>query len=173
MSAFGRITLAAAILTGSVAAAALAANNERFYDAVTTSVSDIAGNFVIAGAMLSGDEHLADPSYEQFGDKIFDDRIPSSSVVTHVEVVGGGPKQRIVLLNPQGQEVFTHDPESNTTIVAKDVIIPSVTFRDAPDAMTELRLITAAPRIEAPEELREKLVAGISEQPELFYREDL
>lgn len=173
MSVFGRITLAAAVFTGSVAAAALAANNERFYDAVTTSVADVANNFLIAGPMLSGDAHLDDPSYEQFGDKMYDDRIASSSVVTHVEVVGGGGMQRIVLLNPQGQEVFTHDPEHNTTTVAKDVMIPSITFRDAADSMTELRLVTAAPKIDPPAALREKLVAGITEQPELFYREDL
>ncbi len=173
MSAFGRITLVAAVLTGSVAAAALAANNERFYDAVTGSVADVAGNFVIAGSMISGDAHLADPNYEQVGDKMYDDRIEASSVVTHVEVVGGGAMQRIVLLNPQGQEVFTHDPENNTTIVAKDVMIPSITFRDEPNSIAELRVVTAAPKIEPPEALREKLVAGNTEQPELFYREDL
>ncbi|WMS42090.1 hypothetical protein RDV64_18770 [Acuticoccus sp. MNP-M23] len=173
MSYFSRITLAAAVFTGSVAAAAFAANNERFYETVTTSVGDVAGNFVIAGGMLSGDRHLEYPAYEESGDKMYDDRISASSVVTHVEVVGGTGRQRIVLLNPQGQEVFTHDPENNTTIVAKDVMIPSITFRDAPDAMAELRLVTAAPKIEAPAALREQLVAGVTEQPELFYREDL
>jgi len=173
MSVLGRTTLAAVVFTGSVAAAVVAANNAGFHEGVRDSVSNLAGHFVTAGAMVSGDEHLADPTYEVESDKVFDDRIASSSVVTHVEVIGGGPKQRIVLLNPQGEEVFTHDPESNTTIVAKDAIIPSVTLRDSESDTAELRVVTAAPRVEAPEELREALVAGSNETPELFYREDL
>ena len=174
MSVVGRTTLAALVLTGSVAAAAYAANNENFYSAVTNSVSNLAGNFVTAGTMVAGDYHLDDPSYDEFASKEFTDRISSSSVVTHVEVIGGGPKQRIVLLNPNGEEVFAHDPEQNTTIIAKDVVIPSITVRETPSSTAELRVVTAAPAIEAPAELREALVAGVSaDQPELFYREDL
>lgn len=173
MSVVGRTTLAALVLTGSVAAAAYAANNQNFYSSVTNSVSNLAGNFVTAGAMVTGDYHLDDPMVEELGDKQFTDRIASSSVVTHVEVIGGGPKQRIVLLNPNGEEVFSHDPEQNTTIIAKDVVIPSITVRDTPSSTAELRVVTAAPAIEAPKELREALVAGVTDQPELFYREDL
>ncbi|MEM9223836.1 MAG: hypothetical protein AAGB11_15760 [Pseudomonadota bacterium] len=173
MSMLGRTTLGALVFAGSVAAAAYAANNAEFYASVKNSVADVSGHFVTAGRMVSGDAHLADPAVMEAGDKLYDDRIASSSVVTHVEVIGGGPKQRIVLLNPQGQEVFSHDPEANTTIVAKDTIIPSITVRDSASDTAELRVVTAAPKIEAPEALREALVAGVSDQPELFYREDL
>ena len=173
MSVLSRITIVAAVFTGSVAVAAVAVNDDRVYNAVTGSMTSMAGHFVTAGEMVSGDVHLAGPGQELVGDKLYDDRIASSSVVTHVEVIGGGPKQRIVLLNPDGQEVFSHDPEANTTIVAKDAIIPSITVRDTPSATAELRVVTAAPKVEAPAELREALVAGVSEQPELFYREDL
>lgn len=173
MSVVGRTTLAALIFTGSVAAAAYAANHDSFYYSVTRSVSNLASNFVTAGDMMAGDLHLDDPTIETMSDKLYQDRIASSSMVTHVEVIGGGPKQRIVLLNPEGQEVFSHDPEANTTTIAKDVVIPAITVRDTPDSTTELRVVTAAPAIEAPEELREALVAGVTQEPELFYREDL
>lgn len=173
MSVVGRTTLAALVLTGSVAAAAYAAHNEDFYSSVKNSVSNFAGNFVTAGSMVVGDRHLEDPTFEEYGDKQFNDRIASSSVVTHVEVIGGGHKQRIVLLNPDGEEVYSHDPEANTTIIAKDVVIPSVTVRDSPSDTAELRVVTAAPAIRTPEGLREALVAGVTDQPELFYREDL
>ena len=173
MSVFGRTTVVATVFAGSVAVAAYAANHDAFKDSVTASMSNMASHFVTAGSMVSGDYHLDDPTYEELGDKLYNDRIAASSVVTHVEVIGGGPKQRIVLLNPQGQEVFTHDPEQNTTTLAKDVIIPSVTFREGPSDTAELRLVTVAPEIQAPPELREKLIAGVTDQPELFYREDL
>lgn len=173
MSVLGRTTVVAAVFAGSVAVAAYAANHEAFKEEVTGAMSNMAGYFVTAGSMVSGDYHLDDPTIETLGDKMYNDRIAASSVVTHVEVIGGGPKQRIVLLNPEGQEVFTHDPDANTTTVAKDVVIPSVTFRDGPSDTAELRLVTVAPEIKAPPELREKLIAGVSEQPELFYREDL
>jgi hypothetical protein len=173
MSVVTRTTVVALVFTGSVAAAAYAANNDQFYSSVTNSVSNLAGNFVTAGAMVSGDFHLDDPSFESYGDKRFNERIASSSVVTHVEVIGGSGKQRIVLLNPDGEEVYSHDPEHNTTIVAKDVVIPSITYRDGPNEMAELRVVTAAPAIKAPAELREALVAGVTDQPDLFYKEDL
>ena len=95
-----------------------------------------------------------------------------ASVVTHVEVVGGGPRQRIVLLDPNGEEVFTHDPEANTTIIAKDVVIPSITVRDSKDDIAELRVVTAAPAIQAPAELRQALAENAA-RPDLFYRDDL
>ncbi|MEM7694324.1 MAG: hypothetical protein AAF318_07720 [Pseudomonadota bacterium] len=173
MPVFGRTFVVAAIFTGSVAAAAIAANNDRFYGDVTSAMSALAGNFVLAGDLITGDAHLDDPTVVETGDKQFNDRIASSSVVTHVEVIGGGPKQRIVLLNPEGQEVFSHDPELNTTTVAKDAVIPSVTVRESDTAIAELRLVTAAPVVETPTELRDALVAGVTNTPELFYREDL
>jgi hypothetical protein len=138
---------------------------------VRSAVAGVADNFVLAGAMLSGDEHIEDPT-AGYDEKPYTDRIESASVVTHVEVIGGGPKQRIVLLDPDGREVYTHDPENNTTIVAKDAIIPSVTVRDDPGTTAELRVVTAAPPVEAPEELRQALAAG-DRSPGLFYREDL
>ncbi|MBJ3774597.1 hypothetical protein [Acuticoccus mangrovi] len=172
MSVFSRYAVAALVFTGSVAAAAYAANHEDFYNKVTGSVAGMTENFMLAGSMVSGDRHLADYSDDGVGVKRDTDRIESASVVTHVEVIGGGSKQRIVLLDPDGREVYTHDPLSNTTIIAKDAIIPSITVRDDPDAIAELRVVTAAPAVEAPAELRQALASG-ADQPELFYREDL
>jgi hypothetical protein len=171
MSAFSRFGFAALVFTGSVAAAAYAANNQDFHDSVTVSVANLTDNVLRAGAMMSGDLHLAYDSEDE-GEKTFNDRIDSASVVTHVEVIGGGTKQRIVLLDPNGREVYSHDPVQNTTIIAKDAIIPSVTVRESPSDTAELRVVTAAPAIEAPEELRQALAAGEVE-PQLFYREDL
>lgn len=171
MSVFSRYSVAALVFAGSVAAAAYAANDDRFYGAVTGSMAGLAHNFMLASDMLSGDLHLEDPTAEGSFEKAYTDRIESASVVTHVEVIGGGPKQRIVLLDPDGREVYSHDPESNTTIVAKDTIIPSITVRDDPDATAELRVVTAAPSIEPPDELRQALADGT--RPALFYREDL
>lgn len=173
MSVFGRVAVAALVFTGSVAAAAYAANDQDFYNRVTGTVAGLADNVALAGNMLSGDQHLANPMFEGGSvSKRNTDRIESSSVVTHVEVIGGGTKQRIVLLDPNGEEVYSHDPESNTTIIAKDVVIPSITVRDDPNAIAELRVVTAAPIIEAPQELRQALASG-SLEPELFYRDDL
>jgi len=169
MSVFSRFSVAALVFAGSVAAAAYAANDQRFYDAVTGAVAGVSENFVLASHMMAAENHL-EYGTDAF-EKAYTDRIESASVVTHVEVIGGGPKQRIVLLDPDGREVYTHDPENNTTIVAKDAIIPSITMRDDPDAVAELRIVTAAPAVEAPEELRQALADGAL--PELFYREDL
>ena len=169
MSVFGRYAVAALVFTGSVAAAAYAANDRQFYDGVTGAVSSLSSNMVRAGSMVSGDVHLDDPAYSE---KATTDRIEAASVVTHVEVIGGGAKQRIVLLNPDGEEVYSHDPATNTTIVAKDVIVPSITVREAPDSVAELRVVTAAPAIEAPAELRQALAAEET-AANLFYREDL
>ncbi|MEM0906635.1 MAG: hypothetical protein AAGJ94_04670 [Pseudomonadota bacterium] len=172
MSVASRALIVAAVFAGSVGVAAYAANDASFDTAVKGAVSNMAGHFVTAGEMVYGEFDHGDPTVEA-ADKLYDDRIASSSVVTHVEVIGGGPKQRIVLLNPDGEEVFSHDPEANTTIVAKDVIIPSITVRESPNDTTELRVVTAAPQIEAPAALREALVANNGATPELFYREDL
>jgi len=173
MSVFSRTIVVAAVFTGSVAAAAVAANNDSFYAGVTGAMSSLAGNFVLAGNLISGEEHIADPTIAEVGDKQVTDRLASSSVVTHVEVIGGRSPQRIVFLNPDGQEVFSHDPEANTTTIARDVVIPSVTVRESEDAVAELRIVTPASVIEAPAGLRDALVAGAVDTPELFYREDL
>jgi len=171
MSVFSRYSAAALVFTGSVAAAAFAANDARVHDAVTGAVAGLTEQFVTAGSMMSGDLHLEDPTAEVGFEKAYTDRIESASVVTHVEVIGGGQKQRIVLLDPDGREVYSHDPMTNTTIVAKDAIIPSITVRDDPNATAELRVVTAAPAVEAPAELRQALNDGT--RPDLFYREDL
>lgn len=170
MSVLGRYAVAALVFTGSVTAAVYATQNNGFNDAVTGTVSGFVAPMVTAANMVSGDVHLDDPASD--GVMKSDDRIAASSVVTHVEVIGGGTKQRIVLLDPEGREVFTHDPEANTTIIAKDTIIPSITVRDDKDAVAELRVVTAAPAIEAPAELKQALADGEA-APDLFYREDL
>lgn len=169
MSFLGRYKIAALVLAGSVSAAAYAANNEEFYNVVTSAVSDSAEAVIMAGALVNGDEHFIDET--EFRKSSYD-RIEPASVVTHVEVIGGAGKQRIVLLDPQGREVYTHDPDNNTTIIAKDTIIPSITVRENEDAIAELRVVTAAPAVEAPEELRQAL-AYDAPSPSLFYREDL
>lgn len=170
MSVFGRATVATLVFAGSVGAAIYAANNHEFYDAVTGTVAETAEGVLMAGSLVSGDAHLAGED-EGFRKTSYD-RIEGSSVVTHVEVIGGDGKQRIVLLDPEGREVYTHDPEHNMTIIAKDAIIPSITVRDDPDAIAELRVVTAAPAVEAPEELRQAL-AFDGPAPDMFYREDL
>ncbi len=172
MSVFGRYAVAALVFTGSVAVAGYAASNEEFHNAVTATVQGVASDMALASTMISGDDHLADPSLEDGAVKRNDDRIESSSVVTHVELIGGDHKQRIVLLDPEGREVFTHDPEANTTIIAKDVVIPSITLRDDPSATAELRVVTAASPIEVPQELVQALASGATD-PNVFYRDEL
>lgn len=184
MSVFGRFAVAALVLTGSAVAAVVAANNEDVYGGVTGAMGGLAENFVLARTLISGEAHLTDPHLAETDPHLAEtdnearvakadrSRIEPASVVTHVEVIGGGAKQRIVLLDPSGAEVYAHDPATNTTIVAKDAIIPSITVRDGPDAVAELRVVTAAPAVEAPSELRQALAEGASE-PGLFYREDL
>lgn len=171
MSVFGRTAVVALVFTGSVAAAAYAANNEKFYNGVTSTVGNLVSHVEMASDVMAGDAHIADPAGVRTAKRNLE-RIESSSVVTHVEVVGGGPRQRIVLLDPDGEEVFTHDPEANTTIIAKDVVIPSVTVRDSDSEIAELRVVTAAPAIEAPAALRQAL-ADNAARPDLFYRDDL
>lgn len=170
MSVFSRTTVVTLVFAGSVAAAAYAANDEDFYNAVTGAVTQTAETVLLAGKMVSGDAHSH--GVDDDGRKTNYDRIDSASVVTHVEVIGGGGTQRIVLLDPEGREVYTHDPDNNMTIVAKDVIIPSITVRDEPGAMAELRVVTAAPAIDAPQELRSALSYN-GPRPDMFFREDL
>lgn len=168
MSVLGRYKVAAFVFAGSVAAAAYASHNEGFYDAVTNTVTSSTEAVLLAGELVRGDEVFAEEGFS----KSSYDRIEGASVVTHVEVIGGGGKQRIVLLDPDGREVYTHDPENNMTIVAKDTIIPSITVRDDADSIAELRVVTAAPAVETTEELRQAL-AYDGPSPSIFYREDL
>lgn len=174
MSVFGRFAVAALVFTGSVAVAGYAASNEDFLNDVTSTVQGVTQDMALAGSMISGQQHLAGDGDEgEAGSPKRDsNRIESSSVVTHVELIGGDKRQRIVLLDPEGREVFTHDPEANTTIIAKDVVIPSITLRDDPSATAELRVVTAASPIEVPQDLVQALSTGATD-PNVFYRDEL
>ena len=66
--------------------------------------------------------------------------VDPSAVVTHVELIG--PKGTVVeFRDPQGHIVFRSDPVSNTTVVAKNTVIPSFTVRERPGDMAELKLV--------------------------------
>lgn len=127
--------------------------------------------------IFEDDPHVRAPvSYEDdpaATGKVDVSRIESASVVTHVEVVAGDEPPRIVLLDPDGNVVYESDPATNTTTLARDVIIPSVTIREEPNATAELRVVTAAPPVKAPVELQEALTAELTEPEGMFYREDL
>lgn len=165
MSVIGSYKWAGLVFVGAVAVAAYASNNAGFYDRVTGAVTETAHSLALAGAMMGSGEEDAFHKTEF-------DRIEPASVVTHVEVIGGGGAQRIVLLDPEGREVYTHDPVNNATIIAKDTIIPSITVRDTPDAVAELRVIAAAPAVEAPVELRSALNYD-GPSSELFFLDEL
>lgn len=108
------------------------------------------------------------------GDRRIDQsRIESSSVVTHVEVIGGAKDARIVLLDPEGNVIYETDPTSNTTVVARDVVVPSVTVRSGPEDTAELRIVSAAPPKRAPLALAEALENGERINADIFYRGDL
>lgn len=131
-----------------------------------------------AEADRAADAHVRAPvSFEDDGHgtagKVDVSRIESAAVVTHVEVVAGDQRPRIVLLDPDGAVVYESDPTTNTTVLAKDVIIPSVTVRETDDAVAELRVVTAAKPVAAPVELQEALTAELDEPVGMFYREDL
>ncbi|MCB1477893.1 MAG: hypothetical protein KDJ62_03260 [Rhodobiaceae bacterium] len=85
-------------------------------------------------------------------DRLASARIAKSAAATHVEVIGdfNGEPPRIVLLGPDGTEIYRTEPVHNRTIVAKDVIIPSITVRDEPGATTELVVVAADEPNEAP-----------------------
>lgn len=120
--------------------------------------------------------HIASPlADEGFESDVKPDvsRIESASVVTHVEVVSGGQRPKIILLDPDGAVVYESDPLTNTTVLARDVVIPSVTVRETTDSVAELRIVTAAKPIRVPDELREALTAELDEPEGMFYREDL
>ena len=127
--------------------------------------------------VLSGERHAAAPmAYEDAEEavgKVDVSRIESASVVTHVEVIAGSQKPKIVLLDPDGNVVYESDPTTNTTVLARDVIIPSVTIRETPDAVAELRVVTAGKPVQAPIELQQALTTDLDEPEGMFYREDL
>ena len=100
-------------------------------------------------------------------------RIENSSVVTHVEVIGGSQDAKIVLLDPNGDVVFETDPTRNATVIARDVIVPSVTVRSGDGETVELRVVSAAPPVRAPLSLAEALESGERLGADIFYRGDL
>ncbi|MFN0263644.1 hypothetical protein ACKTEK_07170 [Tepidamorphus sp. 3E244] len=77
--------------------------------------------------------------------RIVTKQMPASAAATHVEVVGnfGGEQPEIVLLGPDGTEIYRNDPANNLTIVARDAIIPSITVRDDADATAQLLVVAA------------------------------
>ena len=81
----------------------------------------------------------------EHSDRLASARIAKSAAATHVEVIGdfNGKPPQIVLLAPDGTEIYRTEPVHNRTIVAKDTIIPSITVRDKPGATTQLVVVAA------------------------------
>jgi hypothetical protein len=71
--------------------------------------------------------------------------VDPASVVTHVELIG--PKGTVVeFRDPKGRIVYRTDPVSNTTMVAKNTIIPSFTVLEHAGDQAKLTLVnTDAP----------------------------
>ena len=68
--------------------------------------------------------------------------IDPASVVSHVELIG--PKGTVVeFRDPQGRLVFRSDPVTNTTVVAKNTVIPSFTVVERAGDRAELKLVNA------------------------------
>jgi hypothetical protein len=66
--------------------------------------------------------------------------VDPASVVSHVELIG--PKGTIVeFRDPQGRLVYRSDPVTNTTMVAKNTIIPSFTVVERAGDRAELHLV--------------------------------
>ena len=66
--------------------------------------------------------------------------IDPAAVVTHVELIG--PKGTVVeFRDPKGQLVYRSDPVTNTTMVAKNTVIPSFTVLERPGDQAELKLV--------------------------------
>lgn len=167
--------MSAVVLFRRIAFGALAVGASAAVALVSDRVVDRdGGDFA---TLFSDDAHVRAPVTYEGADpgvgKVDLSRIESASVVTHVEVVAGDVSPKIVLLDPDGNVVYESDPATNTTVLAKDVIIPSVTVREDPDAIAELRVVTAAPPVRAPVELQEALTAELTEPAGMFYREDL
>ena len=69
--------------------------------------------------------------------------INPASVVSHVELIG--PKGTIVeFRDPTGKLVYRSDPVTNTTIVAKNAVIPSFTVKEKAGDVAELTLVNTA-----------------------------
>ncbi|MDR3496836.1 MAG: hypothetical protein P4L82_19750 [Ancalomicrobiaceae bacterium] len=69
--------------------------------------------------------------------------IDPASVVSHVELIG--PKGAVVeFRDPSGKLVYRSDPVTNTTIVAKNAIIPSFTVKEKAGDVAELKLINTS-----------------------------
>jgi hypothetical protein len=69
--------------------------------------------------------------------------IDPASVVSHVELIG--PKGTVVeFRDPQGRIVFRSDPVTNTTVVAKNTIIPSFTVLERVGDRADLKLVNTA-----------------------------
>jgi hypothetical protein len=73
--------------------------------------------------------------------------IDPASVVSHVELIG--PKGTVVeFRDPKGRLVYRSDPVSNTTMVAKNTIIPSFTVLERAGDRADLKLVnTETPAI--------------------------
>ena len=66
--------------------------------------------------------------------------IDPAAVVSHVELIG--PKGAVVeFRDPSGALVYHSDPVNNTTVVAKNAVIPSFTVREREGDMAELKLV--------------------------------
>jgi hypothetical protein len=66
--------------------------------------------------------------------------IDPAAVVSHVELIG--PKGAVVeFRDPAGNLVYRSDPVNNTTVVAKNVVIPSFTVREREGDMAEMTLV--------------------------------
>ena len=105
--------------------------------------------------------------------RIDQSRIESAAVVTHVEVIGAAKDAKIVLLDPNGDVVYRTDPTANTTVIAKDVMVPSVTVRESEGDTAELRIVAADSPARAPVALAKALEHGERINAQIFYRDDL
>lgn len=66
--------------------------------------------------------------------------VDPAAVVSHVELIG--PKGAVVeFRDPAGNLVYRSDPVNNTTVVAKNVVIPSFTVRERAGDMAEMTLV--------------------------------
>lgn len=66
--------------------------------------------------------------------------VDPAAVVSHVELIG--PKGAVVeFRDPAGNLVYRSDPVNNTTVVSKNVIIPSFTVRERAGDLAEMTLV--------------------------------
>lgn len=75
--------------------------------------------------------------------------VDPATVVSHVELIG--PKGAVVeFRDPSGNLVYRSDPLNNTTVVSKNVVIPSFTVREREGDTAELTLVNIPEKPEAP-----------------------